>query len=80
VVPVAILGSHQTRNWKRLRFPRVTVSYGVPLRFEQNAAPTRDEQQEAADVILERIRTQHAELVRLGHRGSRRAARSHAVA
>ena len=25
VVPVAILGSHQVRNWKRLKFPRVTV-------------------------------------------------------
>ena len=80
VVPVAILGSHQVRNWKRLQFPKVTVSYGVPLRFEQIDAPTREQQQEAADVILERIRAQHAELVRLGHRGSRRAARSHAVA
>jgi 1-acyl-sn-glycerol-3-phosphate acyltransferase len=79
VVPVAILGSHQVRNWKRLQFPRVTVSYGVPLRFERNAAPTRDEQQEAADIILERIRTQHGELSRLGHRGARRAMRAHAV-
>jgi 1-acyl-sn-glycerol-3-phosphate acyltransferase len=80
VVPVGILGSHQVRNWKRLQFPRVTVSYGTPLRFELNASPTREQQQEAADVILERIRAQHAELVRLGHRGSRRAARPHAVA
>ena len=24
---VGILGSHQVRNWKRLQFPRVTVSY-----------------------------------------------------
>jgi 1-acyl-sn-glycerol-3-phosphate acyltransferase len=79
-VPVGILGSHQVRNWKRLQFPRVTVSYGTPLRFEVNASPTRERQQEAADVILERIRAQHAELVRLGHRGSRRAARPHAVA
>ena len=30
VVPVAILGSHQVRNWKRLKFPKVTVSYGTP--------------------------------------------------
>ena len=80
VVPVAILGSHQVRNWKRLQFPKVTVSYGTPLRFEVIASSTRDEQQEAADIILERIRTQHAELERLGHRGSRRAARRHAVA
>ncbi|MGZ4244357.1 MAG: lysophospholipid acyltransferase family protein [Solirubrobacteraceae bacterium] len=80
VVPVAILGSHQVRNWKRLQFPKVTVSYGAPLRFEVIASATRDEQQEAADIILERIRTQHAELARLGHRGARRAARRHAVA
>jgi len=80
VVPVGILGSHQVRNWKRLQFPKVTVSYGTPLRFQTIAAPAREQQQEAADLILERIRVQHNELVRLGHRGSRRAARSHAVA
>ena len=33
VVPVAILGSHQVRNWKRLQFPRVIVQYGEPFRF-----------------------------------------------
>ena len=31
VVPVAILGSYQVRNWKRLHFPKVTVQYGPPL-------------------------------------------------
>ena len=80
VVPVAILGSHQVRNWRRLQFPKVTVSYGIPLRFEVVATPTREQQQEAADIILERIRTLHGELERLGHRGSRRAARPQAVA
>jgi 1-acyl-sn-glycerol-3-phosphate acyltransferase len=80
VVPVGILGSHQVRNWKRLQFPRVTVSYGTPLRFEPIADPTRDEQQQAADLILDRIRVLHDELARLGHRGSLKAARRHAVA
>ena len=80
VVPVGILGSHQVRNWKRLQFPKVTVSYGTPLRFDVIASPTREQQQEAADAILERIRTLHDVLVRLGHRGARRAARSHAAA
>jgi 1-acyl-sn-glycerol-3-phosphate acyltransferase len=80
VVPVAILGSHQVRNWRRLHFPRVTVSYGTPLRFEADVSPTRAHQQEAADVILERIRALHDDLVRLGHRGSRRAARAQALA
>jgi 1-acyl-sn-glycerol-3-phosphate acyltransferase len=64
VVPVAILGSHQVRNWKRLRFPRVIVSYGRPLRFERVARSTREQQQRAAELILERIRTLHAELSR----------------
>ena len=80
VVPVGILGSNRVRNWKRLQFPKVTVSYGTPLRFDVIAAPTREQQQEAADIILERIRALHEDLVRLGHRGSRRAARAHAVA
>ena len=34
VVPVAILGSYQVRNWKRLHFPKVTVQYGTPFKFE----------------------------------------------
>src|SRR6202046_3755841 len=33
VVPVAILGSYQVRNWKRLQFPNVTVQFGDPFRF-----------------------------------------------
>ncbi len=61
VVPVAILGSYQVRNWKRLRFPRVTVQFGRPFRFEEVAAPTREQQQRAADLILERITSLHAE-------------------
>jgi 1-acyl-sn-glycerol-3-phosphate acyltransferase len=79
VVPVAILGSYQVRNWKRLQFPRVTVSYGEPFRFEQMTDPPRERQQEAADYILERIRELHSELTRLGHRGALRAARGHAA-
>jgi 1-acyl-sn-glycerol-3-phosphate acyltransferase len=80
VVPVAILGSYQVRNWKRLRFPRVTVRYGEPFRFAPVSNPSRELQQQAADYILERIRTLHSELTSLGHRGALRAARAHAVA
>ncbi len=76
VVPVAILGSHQVRNWKRGRFPRVTVAYGEPLRFAAVPDSSREQQQEAADIILERIREEHDELERLGHRGTRQAARA----
>jgi 1-acyl-sn-glycerol-3-phosphate acyltransferase len=75
VVPVAILGSHQVRNWRRLQFPRVTVQFGSPFRFERVEQSTREQQQEAADYILERIRELHAQLKLLGHRGALRAAR-----
>jgi 1-acyl-sn-glycerol-3-phosphate acyltransferase len=75
IVPVAILGSYQVRNWKRLQFPRVTIWYGKPFRFEVVDEPSREQQLEAAELILERIRTMHAELQRLGHRGALRAAR-----
>lgn len=75
VVPVAILGSAQVRNWKRLQFPRVTVRYGEPFRFQAVAEPSRELQQEAAELILQRIRGLHGELERLGHRGALRASR-----
>jgi 1-acyl-sn-glycerol-3-phosphate acyltransferase len=80
VVPVAILGSHQVRNWRRLRFPRVTVQFGAPLRFAVTPDSDRELQLQAADLILGRIRTLHNELERLGHRGARKASRRHARA
>jgi 1-acyl-sn-glycerol-3-phosphate acyltransferase len=80
IVPVGILGSYQVRNWKRLQFPRVTVSYGKPFHYDVVADSCREQQQEVADYILERIRELHTELQRLGHRGALRAARQHAVA
>ncbi|HEY6399733.1 MAG TPA: lysophospholipid acyltransferase family protein [Solirubrobacteraceae bacterium] len=68
VVPVAILGSHQVRNWKRLRFPKVTVKYGQPFRFEVIERTAREQQQQAADYILGRIRALHGELEAGGKR------------
>jgi len=70
VVPVAILGSHQVRNWKRLGFPRVSVVFGEPFRFPRVDDTTRDQQQEAADRIFAAIRALHGELERAGHRGA----------
>ena len=75
VVPVAVLGSYQVRNWKRLQFPKVTVQYGKPFRFETVRQSTREQQQDAADYILERMRELHTELSRVGRKGARRAAR-----
>jgi 1-acyl-sn-glycerol-3-phosphate acyltransferase len=75
VVPVAILGSYQVRNWKRMQFPKVTVQYGEPFRFERVEEPTREQQQETADYIFAAIRELHGELVRVGHRAALRRAR-----
>ncbi len=76
VVPVAILGSYQVRNWKRLQFPKVTVQFGEPFKFEAVQRSTREQQQAAADYILGRVRELHGELSRVGRRGARRAARA----
>jgi 1-acyl-sn-glycerol-3-phosphate acyltransferase len=62
VVPIAILGSSKIRNWKRLRFPRVRVQYGEPLRFAREPDATRERQQEVADAIFAEIRTLYARL------------------
>jgi 1-acyl-sn-glycerol-3-phosphate acyltransferase len=74
VVPVAILNSYKVRNWKRLRFPKVIVQFGRPFRFPRVAPSTREQQLEAAQYVLERIRELHAELARLGYRAARRKA------
>jgi 1-acyl-sn-glycerol-3-phosphate acyltransferase len=80
VVPVAILGSHQVRNWKRLRFAKVVVRYGKPFRFTKIANPTHEQQQYAADQILRRIRALHAELDQAGRKRAAAAARASVIA
>jgi 1-acyl-sn-glycerol-3-phosphate acyltransferase len=80
VVPVAILGSSKVRNWTRLRFAKVVVRYGKPVRFEQSDDPTPEQQQAAADEILRRIRAMHAELEAAGPRLAAQAARSAVLA
>jgi 1-acyl-sn-glycerol-3-phosphate acyltransferase len=69
VVPVAIHGSAGIRNWKRLRFPRVTVHYGDSLHFDAEPDPSRERQQEVADEIFTAIRGLYEELDQLGHVG-----------
>lgn len=56
VVPVAIHGSLAVRQWRRGRFPRITVSYGEPFALERNPAPTREQQLVAAGQIFDRVR------------------------
>jgi 1-acyl-sn-glycerol-3-phosphate acyltransferase len=62
VVPVAILGSHQVRNWKKLHFPKVFVEYGKPFQFERVDTSSRGQQQAAANEILRRITILHRAL------------------
>ncbi len=59
VVPVAILGSHRVRNWRRGQFPKVLVHYGTPIAYERIESSTREQQQVVADEILSRIRQLH---------------------
>jgi 1-acyl-sn-glycerol-3-phosphate acyltransferase len=69
VVPIAIHGSSRVRNWKRLQFPKVTVQYGDPFRFERVDDPTREQAQAAADQIFDEIKRLYAGLDALGRRG-----------
>jgi len=75
VVPTAISGSAEVRNWRKLRFPKVTVQYGDPIRFERIDSPTRDQAQAAADEIFERVQQLYYGLQRNGRRRSVQAAR-----
>ena len=56
VVPTALVGSERVRDWKRLQFPKVTVQFGDPIRFEQVDDPDRDQSQAASEAIFARIK------------------------
>jgi 1-acyl-sn-glycerol-3-phosphate acyltransferase len=91
VVPIAIHGSSRIRNWKRLRFPEITVQYGKPIYWERVSESTHEQQQAVADEILGEIRSLYAGLeehgrggvlrrVRAERRAERRSAKGAAVA
>jgi 1-acyl-sn-glycerol-3-phosphate acyltransferase len=69
IVPIAILGSSRVRNWKRLQFPKVTVLYGDPIRWERVDDPTRDQQQQVANEIFAEVRKLYAQLESVGRSG-----------
>jgi 1-acyl-sn-glycerol-3-phosphate acyltransferase len=69
VVPIAIHGSSRVRNWKRLQFPKITIQYGEPIRWEVLEAPTREQQQAVADQILLEIRALYEGLEEHGRKG-----------
>jgi 1-acyl-sn-glycerol-3-phosphate acyltransferase len=76
VVPTAIAGSSGVRNWKRLKFPKVTVHFGRPIRFPQISAPTRDQAQAASEVIFDEIKGLYDSLQTHGRRQAVKAARA----
>jgi 1-acyl-sn-glycerol-3-phosphate acyltransferase len=77
VVPTAISGSQHARNWRRLQFPKVTVQYGDPIRFDQVVEdPTREQAQAAAQIVFERIEKLYYALRREGRRHAVRQSRA----
>ena len=76
VVPTAIAGSDKARNWKRMQFPKVTVQFGAPVRFDRVEEPTRDQAQAASEVVFDRVKTMYSRLTREGRRAAKRAARA----
>ncbi|WP_445148990.1 lysophospholipid acyltransferase family protein [Baekduia sp. Peel2402] len=82
VVPIAIHGSSRVRNWKRLEFPKVTIQYGDPFRYEKIIEPTREQAKATANEIFDAIKVLYHGLEAHGRSGvvarvraERRAAR-----
>jgi 1-acyl-sn-glycerol-3-phosphate acyltransferase len=76
VVPVAIFGSQGARNWKRLQFPKVTVQFGDPIRFEQVEHPSREQAQAASDIVFADVQKLYYGLREGGRMRAVRAARA----
>jgi len=76
VVPTAIAGSEAARDWKRLRFPKVTIHYGKPVRFERVEEPTKEQAQAASEAVFEEVHRLHTALRRDGRRRAIQAARA----
>lgn len=56
VVPTAVLGSAQVREWRRGRFPRVTVRYGQAIAVDPDPDPSLPKQQALAEEIMAEVR------------------------
>jgi 1-acyl-sn-glycerol-3-phosphate acyltransferase len=76
VVPTANAGTERARNWRRMQFPKVTVQFAEPVRFEQTEHPTREQAQAASEIVFERVRVIHGRLRGEGRRSAVRAARA----
>jgi 1-acyl-sn-glycerol-3-phosphate acyltransferase len=57
------------RNWRKGEFPKVTVQYGDPIRWENLDNPSRDQQMAVAEEIFGEIKVLYAGLESLGRKG-----------
>jgi 1-acyl-sn-glycerol-3-phosphate acyltransferase len=69
VVPVAIHGSEGVRRWKRLNFPKVTVQYGDPVRFDVVEQPTREQSLAASNEVFDKVKEMYGALNEQGRSG-----------
>jgi 1-acyl-sn-glycerol-3-phosphate acyltransferase len=69
VVPVAIHGSLGVRRWRKLRFPKVTIQFGEPMRFAVVSRPTREQQLEVAGEVFQRVHEMYQALEEKGRSG-----------
>ena len=76
VVPCAIAGSEKARNWRKLQFPKVTVQFDKPLRFESVEEPAKDQAQAASEIVFDRVKIMHNRLTGEGRASAQRAARA----
>ncbi len=77
VVPVALVGSERVRDWKRLQFPKVTVQFSDPIRFDPPVEdPTREQSQAASEQIFSRIEALWRGLRENGRSATVKAARA----
>ena len=75
VIPTAIAGTDRVRNWKRLQFPKVTVQFSEPLRFERVEEPSREQAQAASVIVFDRVKELYSRLRTEGRGSAVRAAR-----
>jgi 1-acyl-sn-glycerol-3-phosphate acyltransferase len=75
VIPVAIHGSQGVRRWRKLRFPKVTVQYGEPMRFDPVPSPSREQQLEVAGQVFQRVHEMYQALEEKGRGGVIKALR-----
>jgi 1-acyl-sn-glycerol-3-phosphate acyltransferase len=76
IVPVGLAGSERVRDWKRLQFPKVTLQFGDPIRFERVDSPDRAQSQAASEEIFARIEVLWKGLRENGRTATVKAARA----